>query len=108
VDNLHVKDLSKLGRDLSQTIIVDNSPNCYRLHKTNAVPISTWTDDPTDSELSRLIPFLTQLAQVPDIRFILAQCCTLTGELDEDSIDCEFGLELIQRTLKKNLCLEQG
>jgi len=46
VDNLHVKDLSKLGRDLKSTIIIDNSPISYRLHPHNAVPIKTWFDDP--------------------------------------------------------------
>ena len=72
IDNLHVKDLSKLGRDLSQTIIVDNSPNCYRLHKTNAIPIKSWYDDQHDTELINLIPFLKQLAHVDDIREILS------------------------------------
>lgn len=108
MDNLHVKDLSKLGRDLSKTIIVDNSPNCYRLHKSNAVPIKTWTDDQTDTELLNLIPLLTQLAEVDDVREILPKCCSLTGEIDEDTIDCELGLEIIKQSMKSNLSMEQG
>ena len=33
----YVKDLSKLGRDLPQVIIVDNSPASYIFHPENAV-----------------------------------------------------------------------
>lgn len=33
----YVKDLNKLGRDLQQIIIVDNSPASYIFHPDNAV-----------------------------------------------------------------------
>jgi carboxy-terminal domain RNA polymerase II polypeptide A small phosphatase len=58
IDGSHVKDLSKLGRRLENTIIVDNSPFSYRVDPNNAVPIRTWYDDMTDTELIKLIPFL--------------------------------------------------
>lgn len=53
-----VKDLSKIGRDLKDVIILDNTPNWYRLQKSNALPIVTWFDDPADRELLKLIPLL--------------------------------------------------
>ncbi|KAG1808220.1 HAD-like domain-containing protein [Suillus subaureus] len=36
-----VKDLSQLGRPLSDTIILDNSPASYTFHPKNAVPVSS-------------------------------------------------------------------
>ena len=34
------QDLSRLGRDLSQVVIIDNSPASYVLHPENAVSIA--------------------------------------------------------------------
>lgn len=39
----YVKDLSRLGRELSNVIIVDNSPASYIFHPENAVSSSTCT-----------------------------------------------------------------
>ncbi|KAG0173579.1 hypothetical protein DFQ28_007533 [Apophysomyces sp. BC1034] len=67
----YVKDLSQLGRDLNQVIILDNSPASYIFHTANAVPVSSWFNDPHDSELVDLIPFLEDLASVDDVTDIL-------------------------------------
>ncbi|SAL99810.1 hypothetical protein [Absidia glauca] len=68
----YVKDLSQLGRQLNQVIILDNSPASYIFHTANAVPVSSWFNDPHDSELFDLIPFLEDLAtSVDDITDIL-------------------------------------
>jgi RNA polymerase II subunit A small phosphatase-like protein len=58
----YVKDLSKLGRDLHNVIIIDNSPASYIFHPENAVPVTSWFDDPDDTELRELIPFLKTLS----------------------------------------------
>jgi len=71
--NGYMKDLSKLGRDLKEVIIIDNSPICYALQPDNAIPIRTWRDDPTDRELLDLIPILYSLASVDDIPVVLKQ-----------------------------------
>ncbi|OAC98950.1 hypothetical protein MUCCIDRAFT_133636, partial [Mucor lusitanicus CBS 277.49] len=42
----YVKDLSQLGRNLASTLILDNSPASYIFHTSNAVPVSTWFNDP--------------------------------------------------------------
>lgn len=60
-----------IGRDLRNTIIIDNSPACYIFHQTNAVPITTWFNDPHDTELLDLIPFLTDMTVVDDVNPIL-------------------------------------
>ncbi|TVY26735.1 putative phosphatase [Lachnellula hyalina] len=58
----YVKDLSQVGRDLKETIIIDNSPTSYIFHPQHAVPISSWFSDAHDNELLDLIPVLEDLA----------------------------------------------
>jgi RNA polymerase II subunit A small phosphatase-like protein len=60
----YVKDLTCLGRDLAQTVIVDNSPYSYIFHPQNAFPISSFIDNPNDDELLNALPYLRQLARV--------------------------------------------
>ncbi|KAL8657284.1 MAG: hypothetical protein Q9226_002072 [Calogaya cf. arnoldii] len=69
----YVKDLSQVGRDLRETIIIDNSPTSYIFHPQHAVPISSWFSDAHDNELIDLIPVLEDLAgpQVRDVSLVL-------------------------------------
>ncbi|XVF25588.1 hypothetical protein REPUB_Repub13aG0224900 [Reevesia pubescens] len=53
----HVKDLSKLGRDLGKVVIVDDNPMSYSLQPANAIPIKRFEDDIEDRELEKLIGF---------------------------------------------------
>ena len=45
------KDLSKIGRDLSRTLIIDNLADNFKLQPNNGIPISTWIDDMKDTQL---------------------------------------------------------
>lgn len=67
----YVKDLSQLGRPVCDTIILDNSPASYIFHPHNAVPVSSWFNDPHDTELTDLCPFLEDLAGAQDVRGVL-------------------------------------
>ncbi|KAI0200862.1 HAD-like domain-containing protein [Astrocystis sublimbata] len=69
----YVKDLSQIGRDLKDTIIIDNSPTSYIFHPQHAVPISSWFSDAHDNELLDLIPVLEDLAgsNVQDVSLVL-------------------------------------
>ncbi|KAJ3272453.1 hypothetical protein HDV01_005522 [Terramyces sp. JEL0728] len=67
----YVKDLSLLGRPIKDTIIIDNSPSCYLFHPSNAIPITSWFDDPSDTELLDLIPFLEDLKLVDNVQTVL-------------------------------------
>ncbi|UKZ75887.1 hypothetical protein TrVFT333_003583 [Trichoderma virens FT-333] len=69
----YVKDLSQVGRDLKDTIIIDNSPTSYIFHPQHAVPISSWFSDAHDNELLDLIPVLEDLAgpNVSDVSLVL-------------------------------------
>lgn len=62
INGIYIKDLSRLGRTVDTSIIIDNSPVSYSFHPDHAVPISSWFDDTSDNELLNLLPLLTQLA----------------------------------------------
>lgn len=68
----YVKDLNKLGRDLQKIVIVDNSPASYIFHPENAVPVKSWFDDTTDTELLELIPLFEKLSKVDSVYTILS------------------------------------
>ncbi|KAL3463366.1 NIF-domain-containing protein [Aspergillus heterothallicus] len=65
----HQGNYVKVGRDLRDTIIIDNSPTSYIFHPQHAIPISSWFSDAHDNELLDLIPVLEDLAgtQVKDV-----------------------------------------
>ncbi|CAI2379727.1 unnamed protein product [Moneuplotes crassus] len=63
----YTKDLSKLGRDLKDCIIVDNLPKSYSSQPENGIPILSWYDDKSDRELDALFPLLIMLSKVEDI-----------------------------------------
>lgn len=52
-----LQDLQCLGRDLAQTIIVDNSPHSYIFQPENALPIGTFIDDMQDQVGRGLLPY---------------------------------------------------
>lgn len=53
-----VKDLSRIGRPLNRTIIVDNVAENFSLQPDNGIFIRSWFDDMKDTALKELAPLL--------------------------------------------------
>lgn len=69
----YVKDLSLLDRDLSKTIIIDNSPSSYVFHPENAIDCTSFIDDPKDRELDQIGAFLAGIKNAKDVRGVCQQ-----------------------------------
>lgn len=65
-----VKDLSRIGRPLHKTIIVDNVAENFSLQPDNGIFIKSWFEDPSDTALHELAPLLKQIVEkkVKDVR----------------------------------------
>jgi CTD small phosphatase-like protein 2 len=48
--------------------LVDNSPHAYGYHVHNGIPIESWYDDESDTELLKLIGFLKKVHGLEDMR----------------------------------------
>lgn len=68
-----IKNLSQLGRPLTDSIIIDNSPASYIFHPQHSIPISSWFSDTHDNELLDLLPFLEDISKsnVDDVGLVL-------------------------------------
>jgi len=64
INNDFVKDLSRIGRDLSRVIIVDNMEQNYKLQPDNGITIRPfWGKDVNDMALIDLLTILTKIAK---------------------------------------------
>ena len=67
------KDLSKLGRDLSRVIIIDNLKENFKMQPNNGIFIKTWTNDINDVQFKDLLKILKDIVSlnVIDVRPII-------------------------------------
>ena len=74
IDGKHVRDLSKLNRNLAQVLLVTADPEAYSLQPENAIKLKKWkVNDTNDTTLLDLLPFLEAVVrtQVPDVRAVV-------------------------------------
>jgi len=63
-NNEFIKDLSSIGRELQKTIIIDNTPQNFRLQKENGIYIkSFYSTYKSDRALLDIIPFLKKIVE---------------------------------------------
>jgi len=69
----HVRDLSKLNRDLSQVLFISANPDAYLFQPENTLKLKPWKDDAADTTLLDLIPMLQMIALrgVRDVRDVV-------------------------------------
>ncbi|KAL4466844.1 hypothetical protein ABPG74_010441 [Tetrahymena malaccensis] len=69
----NLKDLSKLGRNISKTIIIDNLPENFSRQPENGIFIQSWFGEKDDKALFDLSPLLKQIVEKesPDVRIAL-------------------------------------
>ena len=69
----YIKDISKLGRDLTKTIIIDNDLICFYLQQENGILIKSFKGEKDDNKLLNLYQILEKIIKSPfnDIRFEL-------------------------------------
>ena len=67
------KDLTKLGRDLSKIIIVDNFKENFKMQPNNGIFIKTWTSDVNDTQFIDLLKILKDIVicNVSDVRPVI-------------------------------------
>lgn len=82
-DNVYQKDLAKLDRDLSKTMIVDNNPDNFQLQPDNGIYIRSWYNDPDDEALMRLAPLL--IGKIPFIQKSFARNTPMSGLLSKST-----------------------
>lgn len=76
----HVKDLTRLGVDLTRTVLVDNNPYSFLLQPDNGILCESFYGEPDDRQLLDVVlPVLHLLARVPDVRPILRRRYNLAG-----------------------------
>lgn len=63
-----LKDLHVVNRDLTKTVLVDNSPHAFGYQVDNGIPIESWFEDPSDRELLKLAKFVKGLKGQDDVR----------------------------------------
>uniref|UniRef100_A0A7S3JSF4 FCP1 homology domain-containing protein n=1 Tax=Aureoumbra lagunensis TaxID=44058 RepID=A0A7S3JSF4_9STRA len=85
VDGLYLKDLDRLGRDLSKTTIIDNTLYVFGYQPDNAIPIESWFDDDSDTALLDLLPFLDHLRNADDVRPLLRNTFQIRQKIDQAS-----------------------
>jgi RNA polymerase II subunit A small phosphatase-like protein len=81
----YVKDLGRLGRDLKDVIIIDNSPASYIFHPENAIPVNSWFDDMSDTELTDILPFMERIAASDDIYTLIRDCVGTRQQFEMNS-----------------------
>lgn len=73
INNIYVKELKRLNRNMRNVIIVDNNPNSFYLDCDNGIPIKGFYQDKNDKELLQMAYVLEKLSKIFDVRLIIKE-----------------------------------
>ena len=90
LNGIYIKELKKLNRDLSDLIILDNSPLAYSFDNDNGLPIKAWYEDKNDNELDKVYTLLEFLSKVKDVRNFIKKF------VNNNEINFEIANEIIK------------
>ena len=69
----YLKDLTTISEDLSRIVLVDNNPVSFLCQPHNGIPVTSFYDDPDDTELDNVLDTLHSLEEVADVRTQLSR-----------------------------------
>jgi len=108
INGLHVKDLTKLNRNINKIIMLDDNPEEVNLTPHNVIKVKPYNDpmDHDDKTLENLIPFLVEIARegYDDIPSLLQQ---FEG-MDADEIAAEHKRRIQDLKLNRTQQNRQG
>jgi import inner membrane translocase subunit TIM50 len=73
VEGKHVRDLSKLNRDMGSVLFLSANPSAWSFQPENTIKLKAWTGETKDTTLLDLIPMLQMifLTGVKDVRDVV-------------------------------------
>ncbi|KAH3745648.1 NLI interacting factor [Pelomyxa schiedti] len=83
LNDVYVKDLGSLGRDLKDTVIIDNTPGSFMLQPENGIGVTSWIDNQQDTELTDLLPLLESMTECGDVRTQISEMEWEAGDVDD-------------------------
>ena len=92
------QDLSRLGRDLKRTLLVDDTPLAFVRQPHNGLPVLTFRGDVDDRVLTEaLLPVLETLNEEADVRPSLQKRFNMQRWFTAQVSCCVRGLRLVKR-----------
>jgi len=95
INGVFVKDMSQIGRDMKDVIIIDNSPTSYMLQPECALPILSWYNDMNDRYLYQYINLLIEMSKLNDVRDAIPNFCR------NNVIDMPLAMQVCQSIYQK-------
>ncbi|CAI2387438.1 unnamed protein product [Moneuplotes crassus] len=73
-EGVFIKNIKKLGRNMSSIVVLDNYSVSYLYNIENTVPIKSWYgENMEDNELKDMLPILQSFAKLKDVRTTIAK-----------------------------------
>lgn len=79
----YVKDLSRLGRDLRRTVLIDNNHLAMLASPSNSIAINDFFGDPKDTELNEALILVNEIADMTDVRPFLRKTFQMQEQIDD-------------------------